>query len=342
MSVISIVMPDALYFVGILFAVIATITFNVVAVLQKPALMKLEDIEMANFFTSLKLLLKDKKWVLGTILGMLGGIPYTLAVQWTGVSIVQPLMSFGFIVLVFAAKRYLGEDLNWSAKFSILLMILMPILIGAGNVSNATKDITLAKTQVYLTIYTISILMAALILFGLSKRFPFLIALVNSCLFATGALLGQGAISYLTFSGYTLEKDLFYIIFHIFSDPNLINVFYFFLGSLITNGLAAMVMQIGLQKIAASKFNPIQQTFNTLLTIMGGIVIYGQMVSVWGLYIAGLTCASVGTLILGTYQIPAAVEGEDNEPGERAKTLMNTPLELEIQAKNTTDLEEKV
>jgi len=198
-------MPEAQYYWGIVLAIIATLDFNIMAIVQKRSLEKLDDIEMKNFFASLKLLLKDKYWVGSGLLAMLGGIPYTLALEWAGVSIVQPLMSFGFIVLVFFAKKYLGEDLNLLAKISIILMILMPIFIGAGNVSNSTNDITQWDAQKQLIIYILGIAGAGVVLWVGSKQYPILITLVDSCLFAMGAILGQAAIAYISFSGLSLE-----------------------------------------------------------------------------------------------------------------------------------------
>jgi len=93
---------------------------------------------------------------------------------------------------------------------------------------------------------------------------------------------------------------------------------------MVANTLAAIIMQIGLQKIAASKFNPIQQTLNTLLTISGGIVIFGQFVEKWYFYILGMICAILGTLVLGSYQMPEELPDEllvDEVPAEKEIVL---------------------
>jgi uncharacterized membrane protein len=72
----------------------------------------------------------------------------------------------------------------------------------------------------------------------------------------------------------------------------------------IFTALASFIMQIGLQKVAASKFNPLQQTLNTLLTVMTGVFLFQQAVENWIFYAIGVVFAIIGTVILGQYQLP--------------------------------------
>ena len=87
------------------------------------------------------------------------------------------------------------------------------------------------------------------------------------------------------------------------------------------NVLAVVTSQIGFQKVAASKFNPIQQTINNVCSVIGGILIYGQMPQNWITYFIAMVFAVIGTLILGSYQME---KPKDAQPeGEQAKDQAN-------------------
>lgn len=248
-------------------------------------------------------LLKDKKWVLGLIVGISGGIPFTIAVVWTGITVVQPLMSFGFIVLAIASTKVLGENLNLSAKISIGLMILMPIAIAFSDVSMPQNDITEIPTQINLYLFSVAVMILIVISWLLAYKKPIFWAGVMGLFFTIGAYFVQGTLSLIEFAGYDLITQFFVVLKNIFSDANLTLAFiYILIGSIFNIGGGA-ISQIGFQKVAASKFNPIQQTINNIASIIGGILIFGQNIGNWWFYSIGMICAVIGTYVLGSYQM---------------------------------------
>lgn len=294
------------YIVGILLAMTATSIFNLCPVLQKDELDKMKEVSMNNIWASVKMMFSDRKWVLGLILGVFGGIPYTIAVIWTGISVVQPLMNFGFIVLVIIAKKMLNETLSISAKVAIGMMILMPIAITLANVSNPVNDITQLPTQLALVIFVVVVLIIAVITLFLGKKFPTLYALSTGFFFACGAYSVQFVMSMLAFSGYNIFTDIPLVISLIFVDPRVSLILFGVVCIAVFNAVAGYVMQIGLQRVAASKFNPIQQTLNNLATVLGGILVFGQFIGNWAFYLCGLGFGIIGMIILGKYQIPSS------------------------------------
>jgi drug/metabolite transporter (DMT)-like permease len=74
-------------------------------------------------------------------------------------------------------------------------------------------------------------------------------------------------------------------------------------GCIFFNCIATYVDMIGLQKIDASKFGPINQTINNMVAILGGIIVFGQIIGSIPFYIIGVIMAIFGSVILGRYQI---------------------------------------
>jgi drug/metabolite transporter (DMT)-like permease len=310
------------YIFGIILALIATIIFNFIPVLQKDALDKMAEVSFNKLWDSVKMMFSDKKWVFGLLMGLIGGIPYTIAVNWTGISVVQPLMNFGFIVLVIFANRILNEKLNLTAKAAIVMMIMMPIFIAFGDVSQPQNDISQPATFNSLLLFTGIVLLSIIVMFIFTKRFPILYTIITGFFFALGAYSVQFVMSMVTAAGYDLIPDIFIILGNAFSDPLLTKALIGVIAITIMNMLAGFVMQIGLQRVAASKFNPIQQTLNNIVTVIGGILVFGQAVGNWAFYFLGMGLGVMGTLILGQYQLPPKkkVEDIDSTP-EKENTL---------------------
>lgn len=61
-------------------------------------------------------------------------------------------------------------------------------------------------------------------------------------------------------------------------------------------------MQIGLQKNAASRYNPINGTTNMIVAIIGGMLLFGQTVKNWYAYSIGIGIGVAGIVLLSRYQ----------------------------------------
>jgi len=292
------------YIGGIGLVLIATTMFNLSPIVQKEALDKMSEVSVGKLGSSLKMMFTNKKWVIGMLLGVIGGIPYFFAMMLVGAAVVQPLIAFGYIVLVIAAKKRLNENLNLSAKLAILLMIIMPIFIAFGNVSNAQTDFTDPTAQISLLLFVIGCLIVVGICIIISKKKTIALAPVAGILFSLGAISLQGILSVIASAGYDLIPDVWLILKNLFIDPDLLALFFMILGSIIFNSVAGFVIVIGLQKNAAAKFTPINQTINNMLTIVAGLTVFGQIVGEWTFYSIALILAIIGTIILSKYQLP--------------------------------------
>ena len=296
-------MASVEYIFGIIFSVLAGICFNLVPVMQKEALNQMREVSFSNMKYSLRTMFTDRKWVFGLIVGLIGVIPFIIAMSWVGISVVQPVMNFGMIILVIYGEKKLGEKLNIWAKLSIGFMIAMPFFIGLADLSNAQSDITETLTRNKVFIITGIILILILGCSILAKKYPIFLTSVIGLFYALGAYYMQAYMSMIAFSGYNFIQDLDLIITRAFTDPNIIIANLFFVALLIFNGLAAYTLQIGLQKLPASKCNPIQQTINNVVSILCGIFIFEQDINNIFFYVVGVAFGLFSIIMLGSYQI---------------------------------------
>ncbi len=297
-------MASVEYIFGILFAVLAGICFNLVPVIHKEALSNMKhEVSFSNMKYSLRTMFTDRKWVIGLIVGLIGVIPFIIAMSWVGISVVQPVMNIGMIVLVIFGEKKLGEKLNIWAKISIGFMIAMPFFIWLADLSNAQSNITEISTRIKFFIITGIILILILGCIILAKKYPIFLTGVIGLFYALGAYYMQAYMSMIAFSGYNFIQDLDLIIKRAFTDPNIIMANLFFVALLIFNGLAAYSLQIGLQKMPASKCNPIQQTINNVVSIITGIFIFEQAINNVFYYSFGVALGLISIFILGSYQI---------------------------------------
>ncbi len=280
--------------IGIGFALLAMSLFSLAPVLQKSALDRLPPLSFSNFFKSIISLLKNRRWTLGLAVGCLGLLPYVAALRLVGVAVVEPLYGFGFIMLMTVSRLMLHEKLRPAARLAMALLILMPVFIALGDVSGVQYDITLHSTQISLGIFMLAVLLTGSAVAFFTKKHPLCWAVISGMLFGAGAVFAQMAISYLTldelrstnsFHALIRNEDLLFSLAAVFIAIPL-NVF------------ADYCMQIGLQQKTASRFLPMAQTINNAVAVAGGILIFGQRVTHWPYYIAGIAMGIAGLFLL--------------------------------------------
>ncbi len=277
------------YIGGIALALVATVFFNYAPLLMKTALGKMAEIKGGNLWKSIKTMLTNKRWLIGMVVSIIGGIFYFLALNIAGITIVQPLLNFGFIVLVFAAKRMLGEELDTRAKVAIGLLIAMPVFMTLSKVSEP-QNITNYSDVIIFSLVCVAIIAG----FGIaSRKVTILWALTTGVSLGISALYMQWFTTAF-FDGLEAGMDLFVALWVAFF-PLIIML----AGNIIAN---MVFMQIGLQKNAASRFNPINGSVNMIIAIIGGILLFGQQVGEWAYYCIGVGLGIAGIILLSKYQ----------------------------------------
>jgi hypothetical protein len=269
---------------GIILAILTSLMWNVAPIIQKEALGEMEDIDAATALKNTKVLFKNRRWVAGFLLAVLGGLTYIFATELAGIVVVQPLMNVGLIALAILATRRLGEEFDTTAIIGIILLICTPIFIAFGGVTEPIMFTDFTGLLIYSAVMGIAIV----VMLPVSKSKPLLWGPITSCLQGLAAQFTQW---------FTLA---------LFGAEGLIAGFIAGLFPLILMGIFTFVagvytISIGLQQNPASRFNSITGTLSIFIIVVGGILIYSQTITNIPLYAIGLTFGIIGMILLSRY-----------------------------------------
>ena len=307
--------------IGIILALITTFCFNLAIVLQKKGLsegmglgfeIKIEE-GLKSILKSFKGLLKNRFWLAGTILGILGWFPYIISIGMVGIIVTEPIMATGFIFFVIAANRILGEKVGILEYFAIGMLTISPVLIAFAGISEPFFSLTefIPKLTLFLII-TVSTSITCLLytrrinnenIEGLLTMFG------GAILFALGGIftniLAQAYIqANVRFSWYFLFEIIFAIVwFLITSSYAHLWVFLGFWGMVLFNVSSIPFYQGGFQKGKVLIMYPILDSMALLLPIFAGLFIFNQTFTNPILFTVALIFVIIGTIILSKYQV---------------------------------------
>ncbi|MHA1732927.1 MAG: hypothetical protein ACTSU5_13355 [Promethearchaeota archaeon] len=324
-------------FVGILLAVLATACFNYAPILQKQAVDQMAEISLTrNVGSSVKALFTNRTWLLGALVAVVGGIPYVVALVLVGITVLQPLMSVGFVVLVYFGVRTLGERVGPREYAGIALMVLMPLFLFFASVSNVQSSLLDAGPQLRLVLFTLGGLglVGALLLAdrvrgsanpGLREAAW---ALSTGVLFALGASYGQAALAFLQAGDLDLVRDLWQLAPLLFAGtPVVLSAAACAVMSGFFNAAGGFFMQIAFQKGNATRVGPINQSMNVVLSVSGGILIFGQVVLWPAWYGLAIAASLLGTALLAKYQAVARETAGKHEGAGEPSSERTPPAE---------------
>ncbi len=272
-------------FLGIILAIITSLMWNIAPIIQKEALSTMENIEASDALKHTGALFKNKRWLLGFSLSLIGGLTYLLATQMAGIVVVQPLMNVGLIALVILSNRRLGEEIDAQAIIGIIMLILTPVFIALGGVTEPM----IFTTYDGILLYSIILLIGIAVMFPGTRKISILWAPITSLLQALASQYTQW---------FTLA---------LFTGSNIIEGFINGLIPLIILGIftfiaAVYTISIGLQRNPAARFNSITGTISMFAVIFGGLYIFGQTMTNVPFYAIGLICGIIGVILLSKYQ----------------------------------------
>ncbi|MFX1495946.1 MAG: DMT family transporter [Promethearchaeota archaeon] len=295
---------------GIFVAIISTCCFNFSMVLQKKGLKESSEIKIEkgikNLLKTFIEFSKNKSWLTGTIIGLIGLIPYVIAMGMVGVVVVQPVSTIGLIIFVISAIRILKEKVSLFEIISIGMLVISPILIGLAIISDIRISFTEFLTP-YLLFITIIILICVLSFF-LSKKTRgtkwegFFIMIIGSLLFSLGAtftnVLAQA------YNDAHINALFFWeIIFGIFwLDYLHIWLFIGFWGMVIFNLVSIVFFQTALQKIRAVVVVPIHNAITLLVPVLAGLFIFHQIFENTLLFFVSIILILISIISLSRFQ----------------------------------------
>jgi len=270
---------------GIILALTTSLLWNIAPIVQKEALAEMEEIDAKNPLKHTRKLFSKPRWVLGFGLALIGGLTYMLATNLAGIVVIQPLMNVGLIALVFFSIRRLGERLDMPAAIGIVLMILTPVFIAFGGVTEPTMFTEFTG----ILLYSGTMLVGIGLMAGGTSRIAILWAPITSFFQALAAQFTQW---------FTLElfgtADIVQGFINAFLPLVLLGIF--------TAIAAIYTVSIGLQRNPASRFNAITGTVSMFAVVLGGIMIFGQIITNALFYGIGLGFGIIGVILLSKYQ----------------------------------------
>jgi len=270
---------------GIILALVTSLLWNIAPIVQKEALAEIEEIDAKNPLKQTRKLFSKPRWVLGFGMALIGGLTYMIATNLAGIVVIQPLMNVGLIALVFLSSRRLGETIDLPAAVGIILMILTPVFIAFGGVSQPV----MFSDYSGILLYSATMLIGIGAMAGGTKKIAILWAPITSLFQALASQFTQW---------FTLA---------LFGNPDIIQGFINAFVPLILMGVftaiaAVYTVSIGLQRNPASRFNAITGTISMFAVILGGIIIFGQAITNISFYSIGLVFGIIGVILLSKYQ----------------------------------------
>jgi drug/metabolite transporter (DMT)-like permease len=226
-----------------------------------------------------KALVTDWRWMLGFAATSGGWVLFVQATALGDISLVQPLMSAGDLLLVVMAVVFLKERLIRIEWVGILLTVLGAVALAweAEN-SNVTS---FDGMRLVILLGITAVLGGALLLANRRTHRPeVLLAVVVGLCFGAGSILTKALTVDSSASGQTI------LTLAIVFNPMLLAV-------VLANVIGLVLLQAAFQRGRASVIVPLQLAMANALTVLAGIVIFAE-------HITSLRAAGIVLIVLGT------------------------------------------
>ena len=293
--------------IGFIMAFVATIGFNIAPIMQKTGFNQISMQFPGQEPFPLGQLLKNKVWFFGFLVNLVAGLPYVISLSLIGISVLQPLTAFGYLLLVYVAVKKLGEKLTKTGIIGIVVLALMPLFLTLSFVTNTTADMLAPGPLISITFFTIicgAATVALAIVDKLMKNHEnssLLWAILSGLLAGLGSIWGQAIFAFVQSGGYNLIADLGKV-FELLGNTYIIAALVSLIPTLVFTVVGFIGQQVGYKKGRASLVYPITQSVNIIVSITGGIIIFGQIVGMPVFYVIAIAFTLLGTLLVGRFQ----------------------------------------
>ena len=296
---------------GIFISIIASFCFNFGIVLQKKGLREGSEIKIEegvrNLYNTFKEFSKNKSWLSGTLLGLIGMIPYTIAMGLVGIVVVQPLMSIGLLFFAIFAVKMLNEKITYYEIIAVGILIVSPILMALAGISNIFID--LYQFVIPFIIFLSPLIVLCIGFFFLSKQKRgtqfegMFLMFIGAILYSIGAIftniLAQAFIEANIFPLFFWE-----ILFGIFWVDYLhLWMFISSWGMLVFYISSVIFLQSALQKSKALTIVPIQNAIMLIIPIIAGLFVFHQTFHNYILFAVALVLILISIISLSRFQV---------------------------------------
>lgn len=233
----------------------------------------------ASAGTVIRALVSDWRWMLGFAANSLGWILFVQATALGDISLVQPLMSAGDLVLVVMAVVFLKERLIRVEWVGVLLTVAGAVALAWEAEDSNVESFEGIRLFVLLAVV---VLMAGAMLLAnrRSHRPEILLALVDGMCFGAGSMLTKA----LTVDAAATGQSI--LTWAVLFNPLLLAV-------VLANVAGLVLLQAAFQRGRASVIVPLQLAMANALTVLAGIVIFAE-------HITALRAIGIVVIIAGT------------------------------------------
>lgn len=229
-----------------------------------------------------KALLTDWRWVLGFVSTSLGWVLFVQATALGDISLVQPLMSAGDLLLVILAVVFLKERLAQIEWVGVMLTVLGAVALALE--AEGTQVTAFAGMRLALLLGVTVVVAGALLLANRRSSQPeILLALVVGLCFGAGSILTKA----LTVASAGPEQSI--LTWAVLLNPLLLAV-------VLANVAGLVLLQAAFQRGRAAVVVPLQLAMANAITVLAGVVVFAEHITL--LRGAGIVLIVVGTTLL--------------------------------------------
>lgn len=280
--------------VAIALSVVAAVGFNIAAALQKSAAVRLPKLSFPPDRKAIRAFLSNRPWMRAFLLSAISEGCFLAAAANAPISLLQPILGTGLVVLAGFSVFYLKERLSTGEWIGVFTLIVGLAILGASAERGEVRDLEAVSWNrlIGLTVFLLALIFAAK---KVQDRRPgrFSVELVVGA--ASGMMIGIGAL----FTRVTLLE---------FKAGNLL------LGTpLLFVTLASMLsgvftQQGGFQRGRAMTVTALLAVLNKVIAIFGGMFALGEVLPEdevkQSLRLTGLVALLAGTVLLARFGKP--------------------------------------
>ncbi len=289
-------------YVAIAFAVVASLGFNVGTAFQKSAAVRLPRISFPPKRETLRAFVTNRAWMTAFLIILISEACFLVSAANAPISLVQPLLGTGLIVLAGFSVFYLNEKLSTGEWIGIGTLIIGLALLGGSAERGEVRGLEAVSwgRLVGLTVVLLGFVVAARLI-ELRRPGRFSIELVLGA--AGGVMIGIGAL-------FTRVMMLEFKAGNVVFGSLLVFVA---MGSML---IGMITQQGGFQRGRAITVTAILAVLNKVIAIFGGMFALGEVLPEnavrLGLRITALAALLAGTILLARFNkqenAPAAEE----------------------------------
>jgi uncharacterized membrane protein len=126
--------------IAILCAIAGALTLNLAIYLEKVAVTDLPEVDTKHWKTTFKAFITNKPWLFAQVINITGFVLYSIALALAPVSIVEPIIASGVVLLAYLAIKHLGEKPRKIDYAAMGMTVLGVIFIAISLLEGLPKD----------------------------------------------------------------------------------------------------------------------------------------------------------------------------------------------------------